>query len=119
MVSRSGNEVQMEIIILIYSVLVSYYAVDTKVELETLRDQPPRIIKEIQVKEVMVPVAAQCPIPAPIKKPDLLIHKLTKMDYEDFSKVSNAYVISLTQCMGYAEQQTIILDGYRKDLSGK
>ena len=103
----------MEILILLYSVWVSYYAIDTKVELETLRDQPPRIIKEIQVKEVMIPVAAQCPIPDTIKKPDLLIHKLSKEDYEDYDKVSNAYVISLTQCMGYAEQQTIILDGYR------
>ena len=103
----------MEILSIIYAVLVTYYAVDTKIELNDLKEQPPRIITEIKIQEVFIPVAAECPVADKINKPELMIHILTDEERTDISKLRDAYVISLSQCMSYAEEQESILDGYR------
>lgn len=103
----------MEPLSILYAILITWYAIDTKVELEDLKDEPPRIVKQIDVEEVFISVAARCPAPDDIVKPELLIYDLDPSDYNDFNKISNAYTVSLNQCLSYAEQQEVVLDGYR------
>ena len=103
----------MEILSIIYAVFVTYYAVDTKLELNELEDQPPRIVKQIKIQRVEIPVAMECPKPKDIRPPELLVNSLTDGDYGDYDKVANAYVVSLNQCMSYATEQKVVLDGYR------
>ncbi len=103
----------MEVLAWILVGVLGWFSVDTKLELEELRDQPPRIERVVEIQEVLVPVAAKCPEPDLIPPPELAINDLTEEDRGNFGKVADAYVLSLTACMSYAEQQKIILDGYR------
>ncbi len=100
----------MEIVLII---LLSWFAVDTKMELTDLQNQPPKIVKVIQIQEVEIPIPVDCPKPKDIVEPNLAIIELAEVDKENYSKVANAYVVSLNQCMSYAEQQEKILDSYR------
>jgi len=106
----------MDILTLIAVLLSGYFAVDAKMELNELKKQPPKIVTVIKTVEVEIPIATQCPIPDDITKPVLEISKLTPADKDDFRKVASSYVVSLAQCMSYAEQQEQQLDSYRKEI---
>ena len=98
---------------------MSWFTYDAKMELKELKAQPPKVVEVIKIVNVDVPVATQCEQPDDIIKPVLEISKLKPTDSENYRKIADAYVISLTQCMSYAEQQEAILDSYRQDIIEK
>lgn len=73
-------------------------------------------IIKTEIREVRIPVPAQCKKPKEIPVPNLPINDLTSEDYEDYEKVAKTYASSLKVCMSYAEQQKAILDSYRKEV---
>ena len=105
----------MEILMLLWALGSSWYAIDTKIELEDLKNQPPRLERVIEIQVVEVPIDAECPIPKNIQVPHLTVNDLTEEDKKNYGKVADAYVVSLNSCMNYAEQQKVILDSYRKE----
>lgn len=66
--------------------------------------------------EVVIPVKAKCPEPKSIPKPNLPVNELSEEDIGDHEKVATQYAASLVMCMGYAEQQEVILESYRKEI---
>jgi len=106
----------MDILSGIVILLMGWLTVDAKMELNDLKNQPPKIVEVIKIVEVDIPVATQCPIPKDIKKPVLEITKLTPTDRGNFDKIANSYVVSLNQCMSFAEQQENVLNSYREEV---
>jgi len=64
-----------------------------------------------QMPTALVPVAVPCPSPPPLVRPHLAIQDLKPVTAP--SEVLRAYVVTVEQLRGYAEELEIIINGYR------
>lgn len=60
----------------------------------------------------LLPVATPCPQPAALVRPRLAIQDLQSVAAP--AEVLRAYVVTVEQLRGYAEELEIIINGYRK-----
>lgn len=60
----------------------------------------------------LVPVATPCPQPPPLVRPHLAIQDIKPVAVP--AEVLRAYVVTVEQLRGYAEELEIIINGYRK-----
>jgi len=60
----------------------------------------------------LVPVATPCPQPPPLVRPHLAIQDIKPVAAP--AEVLRAYVVTVEQLRGYAEELEIIINGYRK-----
>ena len=103
----------MDIFTAIYMIMVTWYAIDTKIDLEKEKKKPPVVIEKVVTKEVKIPVTMECPKPPEIQKPVYAIEFLTAEDSDNYDKSANSYVKTVGQCFSYSKQQEEILNGYR------
>lgn len=59
----------------------------------------------------LLPVATPCPAPPPLVRPRLAVQELKPVAAP--SEVFRAYVVTVEQLRGYAEELEIIISGYR------
>ena len=60
----------------------------------------------------LLPVATPCPLPPPLVRPHLAIQGLQPQAPP--AEVLRAYVVTVEQLRGYAEELEIIINGYRR-----
>ena len=68
---------------------------------------------EIIIKEVYIPVPAECPKPKDVIEPEYSINSLTEADKGNYQKIAKAYVNSYLKCKRYSKEQETLLDVYR------